>query len=123
MLRLSAWLAILVGVGVAVAQLVRNYDNWENWPSWMVDEAAAAILVAAGLAALRKRTTRILPVAWAFAAGLYVSALIHHAHILSMSTGALYAAEQRIVIIVAGLLGASLAGLALVLFDRRNGAP
>ena len=120
MLKLSAWLAILVGVGVAVAQIIRNYDNWENWPSWMVDEAAAAILIAAGVAALRKRTTRLLPVGWAFAAGLYVSALINHAHVMSLSTGALYAAEQRIVIIVAGLFAASLAGLALVLFDRRN---
>lgn len=122
MLKLSAWLAIAVGVSVAAAQILRNYDNWENWPSWMVDEAAAAILVVAGVAALRKRTTRLLPVGWAFAAGLYVSALINHAHVMSLSSGALYVAEQRIVVIVAGLLALSLVGLALVLLDRRNAA-
>ncbi|MFZ5719473.1 MAG: hypothetical protein ACOY5Y_08410 [Pseudomonadota bacterium] len=120
MSKLSAWLAIAVGLMVAVAQIVRNYDNWENWPSWMVDEAAAAILVAAGVAALRKRTTRFLPVGWSFAAGLYISALINHAHILSLSTGAHHAAELRIVMIVAGLLAVSLVGLGLVLLDRTN---
>lgn len=123
MTKLSAWLAIVMGAGVAVAQIVRNHDNWENWPSWMVDEAAAAILIAAGVAALRRRTTRFLPVAWAFAAGLYVSALITHAHALALSDGPFHAARQQLVFIVAGLLAVSLVGLALVLFDRRSKAP
>jgi hypothetical protein len=119
MVKLSAWLSIAAGITLGAAQLLRNWENWQNWPSWMVDEFAALVMIAAGLLALRKRTTRLLPVGWSFACGLYVSALIGHLNTLAASDGELHVATQRLVVIVAGLLGVSVLGLVLVIFDRR----
>ena len=120
MVKLSAWLSIVVGVLLAAAQLLRNWDNWANWPSWMVDEFAAVVMIAAGLLALRKRTTRLLPVGWSFACGLYISALIGHLNTMANSEGELHMAAQKLVIIVGGLLGLSFAGLVMVIFGRRS---
>ena len=119
MVKLSAWLAIAVGVVLAAAQLLRNYDNWQNWPTWMIDELAAVVLVAAGLLALRRRTTRLLPVGWAFACGLYAAGVVSRWNALGPATAEAYGAEQRLMAAVAGLVGVSLVGLALVLFSRK----
>jgi hypothetical protein len=118
MVRLSAWFAILVGAGIAVAQIIRNYDNWENWSTWMIDEFAAAVLIVAGLLALRKQTTRLLVVGWAFVAGLYASGSIMHWNALRVTSGEMYVSEYRLAILLAILEVLALAGLALVLLAK-----
>lgn len=121
MTMLSAWLSIGVGLLLAAGQLYRNWGNWDGLLSWGVDIFAAAVMVVAGLLALRKRTTRLLPVGWAFGIGLYVSALLGHlTAMLTVDSPALYDAKQQLVTVIGGLLAILLAGLALVLFDRKK---
>lgn len=121
MTMLSAWLSIGIGVLLGGAQLYRNWGHWDNWMGWGVDIFAALVMVVAGLLALRKRTTRLLPVGWAFGIGLYVSALINHLMVmLTVEPGPLYDAKQQLVMIISVLLVLLLAGLALVLFDRKK---
>lgn len=120
MLKLSAWLAIAVGLLLAAGQVARNYDNMENVQTWAVDVFAGLVMVASGLLALRKQTTRLLPVGWSFACGLYVTAFITHLTIMQEASGDWYIAEQRLVFIIGGLLTVSLAGLALVLFAPKQ---
>jgi hypothetical protein len=120
MLKLSSWLAIAVGALLAIGQVVRNYDNPEHWMTWAVDVVAGLIIVAAGLLALRKRTTRLLPVGWSFAMGLYAAAFLTHLTILQKAQGEWYEAELKLVLIVGALLGATVIGLVLVMFAPRE---
>lgn len=121
MTTLSAWLSIGVGLALGAAQLFRNWGKWDNWMMWGVDVFAAAVMVVAGLLALRKRTTRLLPVGWAFAIGLYVSAVLNHlTTMLTLEPGPYHDAKQQLVIIISGILVLLFAGLAMVLFDRKS---
>jgi hypothetical protein len=122
MLRLSSWLAIAVGALLAAAQIARNYDNLENWPTWGIDVMSGAILVYGGWRALRRRSDRSLAAAWAFAAGLFLSAFVSHyqAWTTADPAGGLHAAEQRIALIVAALLAVSGAGVAMSLLGRKG---
>ena len=120
MVKLSSWLAIAVGALLAIAQLVRNYDNPENWMTWAIDVAAGLVIVAAGLLALRKQTTRLLPVGWSFALGLYAAAFLTHLTTLQEATGDWYQDELRLTLILGVLLGATFVGLVLVMFAPRD---
>jgi len=120
MVKLSAWMAIAVGALLAAAQLYRNYDNLENWMTWTIDIVAGLVMVVAGLLALRKQTTRLLPVGWAFAIGLFASGTFSHLNALRMVEGQLYVAEQRLVMILGALDLVCLVGVALVLFAPRQ---
>ena len=119
MWKLSAWLAIAVAAPLSVSQLARNWGNWEHWWTWGVDELVAALLVAAGIVALRGGSQRFLAPAWAFAVALYLTSFLQHQFTVQNSSGDLQAKELQLTMIVAGLLAASLAGLALSLFERR----
>lgn len=120
MIKLSAWLAIAVGVVLGAAQIARNYDNWASWPTWMIDEVAAVVLVLAGLLALRKRTTRLLPVGWSFALGLYTSSFVGHWTAMHMVSGEVFVSEQRLVVIVGLLAAVCVGGIALVLLAPKS---
>ena len=120
MIRLSALMAIAVGALLGVAQLARNYDNLANWPTWTIDVFAAVVLVIAGLLALRKRTTRLLPVGWSFACGLFASSFVSHWNTTRIVEGEILAAEQRLVMIIGVLVALCLSGIVLVLFAPRN---
>ena len=118
--RLSGWLAIAVGAIVVVAQLYRNWGNWGSWMTWTVDEVAALALIGAGVSALRRPVTRLLPVAWAFACGLWVAGAIIHFNSLPQVPGEHLAHEKEISALLAGLAALTAGGLALVMLDRRN---
>ena len=121
MTKLSAWLSIGVGLLLGAGQLYRNFDNLDRWLTWGVDVFAASVMIVAGLLALRKRTTRLLPVGWAFGIGLYMSALLNHLTVMfDVGPGALYDAKQTLVMIISVLLVLLFAGLGLVLFDRKK---
>lgn len=124
MIKLSAWMAIAVGALLAAAQLLRNYDNLANWTTWMVDVLAGVIMVVAGLLALRKQTTRLLPVGWSFAAGLFASGTVTHWNALQSGVASeLYAVEQRLFLILGALDLVCIVGVALVLFAPRRTIP
>ena len=121
MTRISAIMAIGIGLVLGAAQIMRNYDNLANWPSWSIDVASAGILIAGGVFTLRNGMSRALATGYSFAGGLYISALIHHARNLQITFDPEQAeASQRLVIIVSGLLLAIGVGLALTLFDPKR---
>lgn len=119
MLKLSSWLAIVVGAAVAVAQVYRNYDNPEHWMTWGIDVLAGLLIVGCGVAALRKQNTRMLPVGWSFAIGLYASAFLTHLTLLGQAEGAWYQSELKLVMILGGLLTAATAGLVMVMLSPK----
>lgn len=123
MLRLSSWMAMAVGALLAAGQLVRNYDNLAKWPGWGIDVAAGIILVYGGWRALRRQSDRSLAAAWAFAAGLFLSAFVSHlqAWLEADPLGLLYVSEQRLVLIVGVLLALSAVGVAMSLLGRKGG--
>ena len=112
--RLSAWLAIAFGAAVAVAQIARNWDNLDHWPTWAIDELAAAVLIVSGVRALQGKPTRALMVGWSFACGLYLSGFASHAVRAQYFAGGLLLAA-----IVGVMFAVSVAGLALILMDRK----
>lgn len=120
MIKLSAWMAIAVGLLLGAAQIARNYDNLTNWPTWTIDIVAATVMVIAGVLALRKRTTRLLPVGWSFGLGLYTSSFVSHWNTTRVVGGELLASEERLVMIIGALVAICLVGIALVLFAPRN---
>lgn len=121
MTRISAIMAIAVGLVLGFAQIARNYDNLANWPSWSIDIVSAGILVAGGVFTIRNGMSRALATGWSFAGGLYVSALINHIHNLQTAMSEEYLqASQRLVIIISGLVVAIGVGLALTLFDPKR---
>jgi hypothetical protein len=123
MLRLSSWMAMAVGALLAAAQIARNYDNLARWPAWGIDVAAGVILVYGGWRALRRRSDRSLAAAWAFAAGLFLSAFVSHLQAWQEADplGPLHAAEQRLMLIVGVLLAVSAAGVVMSLLGRKGG--
>lgn len=120
MIKLSAWMAIAVGLLLGAAQAARNYDNLANWPTWSIDILAAIVMVVAGLLALRKRTTRLLPVGWSFGCGLYVSSFVSHWNATHIVTGELLEAEQQLTLIIGAIVALCLVGIVLVLFAPRD---
>ena len=123
MLKLSAWLALAVGLALGGAQLLRNWDNLTNWPTWGMDLAAAALLVFAGERQLRAGSGRFLAGAWGLALGLYVSSFVSHQQVLAQAAlgGPLHATEQMFSAVTGGLALTALAGLCLSMSARRTG--
>lgn len=122
MRKYSAWLAIAAGVIVVVAQIYRNWNNWANWMTWTVDELAALFLIAAGISALRRPVTRLLPVAWSFACGLWAAGAIIHYNSLPKTPGPHQTMETELSVLLAGLTVLTGIGLVLVMLDRRHEA-
>lgn len=120
MIKLSAWMAIVVGILLGGAQIARNYDNLANWLTWGIDIVAAIVMVLAGLLALRKQTTRLLPVGWSFGCGLYASSFVSHWNTTHIVEGELLAAEQRLSLIIGVIVVLCLIGISLVLFAPRE---
>src|SRR4051812_46254126 len=96
LLKLSSWMAMAVGVLLAVGQCVRNRDHLDSWPNWGVDVLAGLILVYGGWRALRRGSDRSLAAAWAFPAGLFLSAFVSHVQALGLGEpgGAFQQSEQ-----------------------------
>ncbi|MEM9015072.1 MAG: hypothetical protein AAGB02_08185 [Pseudomonadota bacterium] len=50
MIRSSAITAIALAIGLAVAELLRNWGDWQWWPFWLVVYVASAFHIAGGVA-------------------------------------------------------------------------
>ena len=118
--KLSAWLAIAVGAPLFVGQIARNLDNLEYWPTWGVDLLVAALLVAAGVGALRGAAPKYLASAWSFSAAMYLSSFVSRSfHAATIGTPA----EDRLTAIIGGLCLVSVVGAGMVLLGRRTVRP
>ena len=47
-LLISAYMALLYGVGLAGFETLVNWGQWQWWPFWLVDYVAAALLLFGG---------------------------------------------------------------------------
>jgi hypothetical protein len=122
MLRLSSWMAMAVGVALILAQVVRNYDNLEAWPTWGIDILAGLILIYGGWRAIKRRSDRSLAAAWAFPAGLFLSAFASYFQALAWSDpdGTLNANHMRLAVITGGLMVVCVAGVAMSLLGKKG---
>jgi len=71
-LVISAFLAIIYGLGLASFETYVNWGQWQWWPFWLVDYVAAALLIFSGLATLKRRIygPKLLGSDWGFTLGM-----------------------------------------------------
>lgn len=120
MLRMSAWLAVVFGLALAVLEVLRNWGDWQWWPFWVVDYIAAALLVVGGALALRGRTERWLAAGWGFASAMFWMSFFSHYEGMLEAGGASSAREGRLTLIIGAMFGLTLLGLGLALLGRRR---
>ncbi len=79
-MKLSAYMAIILGLVLAFLEAVRNWGNWQWWPYWVIDYIMAVLLISGGILVLlgKKASGRVLACAWgvSFGAG-YMSFWSH----------------------------------------------
>ena len=72
--RWSSVPALVFGVFLALAELVRNLGNWQWWPWFVVDYVAAFLLIVGGYECrkeiLRSQARALLAAGWAFTFGM-----------------------------------------------------
>lgn len=115
LIRISAWLAIVFGLALAVLEAVRNWGDWQWWPFWAVDYLAAALLVIGGVEALRRGSARWLAGGWGFACAMFwMSFFSHYEGVLKLGAQA-GAREQRLTVIIGVMFGLTALGLVTAL--------
>ena len=72
MLRASAILALVYGIGLAWFETLVNWGQWQWWPWWLVDYVAAAVLIAGAISNFRNAdiAPNLLACGWGFALGM-----------------------------------------------------
>jgi hypothetical protein len=123
--RISAWLAVVFGLFLAVAEVARNWGNWEYWPFWLIDYIAVALLLAGGIAVIRgDRAGRWLAAAWGFATAMFYGSFFGHLHDVTRGTvdAADVSREPTLTIVIGILFVFTLVGIALALWPRRTEA-
>lgn len=121
MLRISALLAIVTGLLLAVGEIVVNWGDWQWWPWWLVDFVAAMLLVSGGILCLRRSTNApiILGIGWAFTAGMVWMSLASNVAD-GVDTGRDARAFGSYVVLLSALLLTAATGLALTLLGARD---
>ena len=78
--RLAANLALPFALFLAIAEIVRNWDDWGFWPFWVVDYIAVALLAGAWLATRRERSAgpAWLAGAWGFTCAMFYMSFFSH---------------------------------------------
>jgi hypothetical protein len=121
--KASAWLAVVFGVFLSVAEIARNWGNWEYWPFWLIDYIAVALLLAGGIAVIRgDRAGRWLAAAWGFAVAMFYGSFFGHLHDVMNNTvdAADMPREPRLTIVIGILFVATLIGFVLTLWPRKR---
>ncbi len=119
MLRLSAILAVITGVVLALGELRANWGDWQFWPLWLVDFAASALLIAGGWMVFRRHplAQSVLASGWAFTLGMSWLSLG-----INLDLGVSAARDGRMgglyVWLLGGLVASALLGLVLTLLGR-----
>ncbi len=67
-LTISAYLALIYGIGLICFETFVNWGQWQWWPFWLVDYVAAFFLILGGFALLRKKDQgpKLLCAGWGF---------------------------------------------------------
>lgn len=122
MIKLSAMLAILFGLALAVGEVIRNWGDWQWWPFWLVDYVAAALLIFGGQRALNTGTVRWLTGAWGWTAAMFWMSFFAH---IQPAHGNLDAPSGlidrgQLVITIGIMFGLSIFGFLLALLGDRN---
>lgn len=124
MIRQSALMALVFGVFLAIAEIVRNWGNWQPWPFWIVDFIAAGALIWGGMRTLAQGSSRLLSAAWGFTAGIFWMSFFSHAEELNAGGGRTYASgsvnEGTLTMIIGVMLLVAIAGLLMSLTRRTN---
>lgn len=117
--RISAWMAIIGGVLLALADGFINWGQWQWWPWWLVDFVVAALLIAGGVATLRGAPIgrTLLGGAWGFAIGMGWMSLAGNIEVGTDPGRAERVAGHYIALLIFGL---SYSLLGFVLSLRRN---
>ena len=71
-LLISAYMALLYGVGLGGFETLVNWGQWQWWPFWLVDYVAAALLLFGGFKTLKHPYygAKLLCLGWGFALGM-----------------------------------------------------
>jgi hypothetical protein len=118
--RISAVLAIVFGLALAVLEVVRNRGALEWWPFWLVDYVAASLLLVGGFLALRRGVERWLTGGWGFACAMFWMSFFGHYEGVMKAGAAVSAREERLTLIIGLMFGLTILGLVLGLLGRRR---
>ena len=122
MIRNSALIALVFGLFLAIAEIVRNWGNWQTWPFWIVDFIAAGALIWGGVRTLSQGSSRLLSAAWGFTVGIIWMSFFSHTEALNSGAGRSYASgmlgEGALTLIIGAMLLVSIAGLVMSLTRR-----
>lgn len=123
-LKASALLAIIYGLGLSGFETLVNWGQWQWWPWWLVDYAAAALLIAGGVATISGRYfgPRLLCTGWGFALGMMWMSLAGNIAEGTDPDRAARVAGLYIALIIFSM-GLCLTGLLLTLFGRTLSRP
>lgn len=120
MVRISAWLAVVFGLALAVLEVVRNWGDWQWWPFWVVDYVAAILLVIGGVVALRGGPAHWLTAGWGFACAMFwMSFFGHYDNVLKLGA-AVGERELRLTQIIGLMFGLTVLGLVTALATTQN---
>ncbi|HZZ35654.1 MAG TPA: hypothetical protein VFE03_08010 [Caulobacteraceae bacterium] len=120
LIRISAWLAIVFGLALAVLEAVRNWGDWQWWPFWVVDYVAAFLLVIGGALAVRRGETHWLTGGWGFACAMFWMSFFGHYADVMKAGGQVSAREQRLTTIIGVMFATTVLGFLLSLAGRRK---
>ncbi|WP_309092005.1 hypothetical protein [Phenylobacterium sp.] len=115
---MSAWLAVVFGAALSVLEVLRNWPTWQWWPYWLVDYIAAALLVAGGILALRRRGEKWLTAGWAFACAMLWASYFTKLEQALEATATLSARDERLMNIIGAMFLITIVGLVLSLAGR-----
>jgi len=120
MVRVSAWLAVVFGLSLAVLEAVRNWGDWQWWPFWVVDYVAATLLVIGGVMALRRGPTHWLAGGWGFACAMFWMSFFGHLEGAMKAAAAVDAREHQLTIIIGVMFGLTVLGFLAALAPTKN---
>ena len=118
MLKISAWMAVLFGLALAVLEAVRNWGDWQWWPFWVVDYVAAGLLVVGGAIALRGGSRHWLGAGWGFACAMFWMSFF--GHLEGVLQGGVTLRESRLTQIIGAMFAITVAGLIFSLLGRQR---
>ncbi|WP_293390199.1 hypothetical protein [Phenylobacterium sp. RIFCSPHIGHO2_01_FULL_69_31] len=120
MIRISAWLAVVFGLALAVLEAVRNWGDWQWWPFWVVDYVAATLLVVGGVLVLRRGPAHWLTAGWGFACAMFWMSFFGHFDEVLRQGAAVGAREQRLTLIIGIMFGLTMLGFVTALAGTKN---
>jgi hypothetical protein len=119
MIGISALMALVFGVVLAVGEVARNWGHWQPWPFWMIDFITAGTLIWGGLRTIRQGSSRMLSAAWGLAVGIFWMSFFSHSDAWNTGApGSGSAQEGQLILVIGAMLLVAIVGLILSLTRR-----